>query len=128
MRRQFQLPEDDARFLEGLGLPWETVSVAGVNWLLVHEFPVPPGYDHPAVTLAVRIEVAYPPGRLDMVYVHPALQRVDGKRIDALAAEAIDGQAYQRWSRHYEWNPAEHDLSTHVACAQHWLENEFRKR
>lgn len=128
MRRDFILPEEDVAYLNTLGLPWETVGLAGVNWLLIHDYPVAAGYNHNTVTIAVRIETAYPPGKLDMVYVYPHLSRSDGKPINALTTEIIDGKTFQRWSRHYEWLPEEHSLITHLGCICHWFEKELVKR
>ena len=129
MRREFRLPEEDEEHLNARGLPWETVRLGGVNWLLIHNFPVPSGYSHSAeVTLAVRIEAAYPPGKLDMAYFFPPLVRADGKRINALSVEHIDGKPFQRWSRHYIWVAGEHSLITHIGCIEHWLSSELSKR
>ena len=128
MRRMFHLPEEDEEFLNALKSPWETVSQGGVNWLLVHEFPVPPGYTSERVTLAVRIEAAYPPAKLDMAYFYPPLARADSKAINGLSTEQIDGKPFQRWSRHYEWAPGEHTLVTHIGCVEHWMSSELLKR
>lgn len=128
MRREFTLPEEDVEYLDALGKPWETVTLGGVNWLLIHEYAVPPGYNQSHVTVAIRIEAAYPPGKLDMVYVYPHLARSDGKAINALTNEMIEGKAFQRWSRHYEWLPHEHSLITHLGCVFHWFEVELAKR
>jgi Prokaryotic E2 family E len=42
LRRQFDLPEEDTKFLNDYGLPWETI-VDGSQWVLIHDFPAPPG-------------------------------------------------------------------------------------
>ena len=128
MRREFRLPEEDELFLNALGLPWETLSSAGVNWLLVHDHPVPAGYNCQTVTVGIRIEAAYPPAKLDMAYFFPPLTRTDGKTINALTPQPIDGKTFQQWSRHYEWLPEEHSLVTHFGCVEHWLTSELRKR
>lgn len=44
MRRAFQLPEEDVEYVEGLGLPWETVKDGDTRWLVLYNWPVPPGY------------------------------------------------------------------------------------
>ena len=83
MRREFRLPEADEEHLDALGSQWETVCQGSVNWLLIHDFPVPAGYNHATVTAAIRIDGGYPPGQLDMVYFFPELRRTDGKTIGA---------------------------------------------
>src|SRR5258706_15985085 len=128
MRRNFRLPEEDERHLNARGLPWEALTEGGANWVLLHEFPVPPGYNYPNVMAAIRIEAAYPPGKLDMVYYFPSLVRAGGQAINGLSDQPLDGKTFQRWSRHYEWLELEHDLSTHISCVEHWLQSELLKR
>lgn len=131
MRKQFQLPEADEAYLESLDRPWETVIEAGARWLLLHEWPAPTGYNHPAVTAAVRIEPGYPDTQLDMVYFCPHLARADGIGINNLTGQAIDGRNFQRWSRHRTganpWRPGVDDLSGHLMLVEDWLLREIRK-
>jgi len=132
MRRQFALPEADEKFLDSLGLPWETVIFNTAQWLILHNYCVPSGYNHTQTFLAVRISPGYPDTQLDMVYFSPPLARADGKVIGALTTLMLDGKTYQQWSRHRTganpWRPGEDDLSTHVELVRHWLEREFNKR
>lgn len=131
MRRQFQLPEADEEFLTSLGRPWETVTDGG-RWLLLHGWPVPPGYDHAAVSAAVLVEQGYPDSQLDMVYFHPHLRRTDARGINALAAQQLDGKEWQRWSRHRTpanpWRSGVDDLSCHMLLVDDWLIREFESR
>lgn len=131
LRRQFDLSEEDAKFLDDYGLPWETIS-DGSLWVLIHEFPTPPGYNHPKVTAAIRIETGYPVAELNMVYFFPGLSRKDGQVIRATeAAQALDGNSYQRWSRHRTqqnpWKPGQDGLGSHIFLIEDWLEREFQK-
>ena|SRR5579859_5364411 len=128
MRRMFRLSQADEAFLDSLGVPWETVREGDARWLLLQDFPVGPGYTVEKVTVAIRIEGGYPPGKLDMAWFHPALNRKDGVGIGALTPEQIDGRTFQRWSRHYPWREGEDDLSTHVRRMESWLRDEFTKR
>jgi len=131
MRRDFRLPEADEAFLNGLGLPWETVVDGDQRWLLVHDWPVPAGYNRPAVIAAVMIPPAYPDVGLDMVYFFPDLARLDGRAIPAITQHPAMGQAWQRWSRHYSsanpWRIGEDDISTHLTLVGHWLKHELTK-
>ena len=45
LRRQFDLLPIDREFLDEYGLPWETI-VDGSQWVLIHDFPTPSGYNH----------------------------------------------------------------------------------
>jgi hypothetical protein len=131
LRRQFELLRLDKKFLDDYGLPWETV-VDGSQWVLIHKFPTPAGYDHSHVTVAVRLETGYPDVQLDMVYFHPGLARKDSQQIVATeATQALDGKPFQRWSRHRTpqnpWKPERDDLGTHIFLIEDWLEREFEK-
>ena len=44
MRRDFQLREADREYLERLGLAWETIRESGIDWLVIHDWPIPPGW------------------------------------------------------------------------------------
>jgi hypothetical protein len=125
LRRQFALPDEDVEYLEALGLPWETILVGAVCWVLVHTFPLPSGFTSAKVTIAVRIVANYPGAALDMIYVFPPLSRADGKAIPSLSAFALDGKTFQQWSRHYTatnpWRVGIHTLGSHMHAAEEWL-------
>lgn len=130
-RRQFPLPAEDMKFLDDYGLPWETIA-EGSQWVLIHQFPLPQGYNHSSATAAVRLETGYPKSPLDMVYFFPSLARVDQKPILATqATQAIDGKNFQRWSRHRTsenpWRIGLDNLGTHVILIEDWLDREFKK-
>jgi len=130
-RRQFTLLGDDEKFLQDYGLPWETV-VDGSQWVLIHDFPVPDGYNNPCVTVAIRMETGYPNAELSMVYFYPAISRKDGQKIGATESpQQIDGKIYQRWSRHRTpqnpWKIGRDNLGAHVILIEDWLEREFKK-
>lgn len=132
MRRQFHLPPEDVQFLEEYGLPWEAVVDGAQQWVLIHGFPTHEGYNHSTVIAAIRIETGYPLTALDMVYFFPALTRKDGTLIAATEApQLLDGQVYQRWSRHRTsrnpWKIGEDNLGTHIHLIEDWLEREFTK-
>jgi hypothetical protein len=131
LRRQFDLLPDDLTFLNEYGLPWETIF-DGSQWVLIHDFPVPQGYNQETVTAAIRIETGYPNTELNMVYFFPALARKDGKLIGATdVPQALDGKTYQRWSRHrtaaHPWKIGRDHIGTHVILVEDWLDREFEK-
>lgn len=131
-RREVALPEHDVQHLDARGLPWETVVDGRRQWLLLHDFPLPDGYDAPTVTVALMIPPGYPTVQFDMVYFHPPVVRSDRQPIGALSSLTIGGTLYQRWSRHRTrqnpWRPGLDDVSTHLALVEEWLEQEFVKR
>jgi len=133
MRRQFTLAEPDQRFLDSLRLPWETLREGNDLWVMIHDHPVPSGYDREFTTIAIKIEAGYPDSQLDMAYFCPGLSRRDGKPIPQSDSNApLDGKTYQRWSRHRTaqnpWIPGEHCLETHMDLVRDWLRREFERR
>lgn len=131
IRRDFELPEEDQRFLTEYGLPWETI-IDGSPWVLVHQFPTHEGYTVVNATAAIRIETGYPRTALDMVYFHPHIKRKDGQLIRATdAIQRLDGKDFQRWSRHrtgqHPWREGIDNLGNHILLIEDWLEREFDK-
>jgi hypothetical protein len=127
MRREFELCPEDVRALEGLGRPWEAIRSGAARFLLVHDYPLPSGYNQSKVRMAIRIDT-YPPGPLDMAYFSPPLGRADGKTINNLSTLTIDGGTYQQWSRHYGWRSGIDTLRSHLRRVHSWLIHEFHKR
>lgn len=131
LRRDFDLPESDCRFLDAHGLDWEAIVDGSSRWVILRQHAVPRGYNHEHVGLALLIPSGYPDTAIDMFYVKPALVRCDGKAINALSNHTICGETWQRWSRHRTprnpWRPGEDDLSTHILLIQVLLEREIAR-
>lgn len=128
-RRDVTLLDHDRMFLEGYGLPWESI-VDGSRWVLLHRFPLPSGASLREATVAIRMEDGYPLSQLDMMYVHPAITRIDRKAIpQTQAIQQLDGKAFQRWSRHRTqqnpWVPGQDSLETHVYFIEDCFNTEF---
>ncbi|MCB2194425.1 MAG: hypothetical protein KQH79_01120 [Bacteroidetes bacterium] len=132
MRRQFQLPSYDVEFLDDLGLDWETLNDKGMQWVIIYNYPVAPGYTQNNVDIALKIETGYPRVQIDMAYFYPALVRKDKKLIKATSNQTIDEKIYQRWSRHRTaqnpWREGVDDISTHITLVSFWFEQEFIKQ
>jgi hypothetical protein len=126
-RRQFQLPVDDEGYLDSLGLRWEAIKNPQGRWVLIHEHPLPGGYNFKTVTIAIRIEGGYPPGALDMAFFLPHLARADGKAIHSVSPVSVDSANYQQWSRHYTWQEDVDTLATHHLHIKNWLEVEPKR-
>ena len=130
-RREFDLPADDAEWLESCEMRYELVHDGSTPRVILHGFPVPVGYNVDTVTVNVRIETGYPDAQIDMAYFLPALARLDGRPIGALCPDEFEGQTWQRWSRHRTginpWRPGVDNLSTHFALVEHWLQRELAK-
>lgn len=131
VRKEFDLLPEDSEFLKNYGLPWEAINSNG-QWILLHDFTTPEGYNHTKVTVAIRLETGYPQSELDMAYFFPKLTRTDGKAIGQTQVnQNIDGKEFQRWSRHRTavnpWVPGEDNLGSHIFLVEDWLEREFEK-
>ncbi len=132
MRREFQLPTIDRDFLDRNVAEWETVIAGGNRWVIIGGFDIPPGYNHTAVSVGLILPSSYPDVQIDMAYFSPNLSRADGKSINALSLQSLDGKAWQRWSRHRpnpaDWRPGIDNIETHLVYVRSWLEDEFKKR
>ncbi len=132
MRKDFHLPENDIDFLKSLGLNWETINEGGMQWVIIHNYPVPFGYNVTETAVGIKIESGYPRAQLDMAYFFPPISRLDGKTINATSFQPINGQVFQRWSRHRTgqnpWREGIDDISTHMAMVSFWFEQEFTKQ
>ncbi len=131
-RRGFSLLEEDEEYVIALNLLWETIQVDKVQWLFIHDYPIPAGYNTQKVILAIQIAANYPTAQLDMLYFFPAIFRLDGMPIGAVTEINLDGKIFQQWSRHRTqsnpWRPDIDNLSTHIPLAEVWLNNEFIKK
>jgi hypothetical protein len=129
MRRDFRLPEEDEQYLGSLGLPWETVKEGDTCWLVIHNWPVPVGYNQSTVSAAVIIPPSYSDGQIDMVYFYPHLAISSGKAVNNLTPRAFEGREWQQWSRHRTpenpWRPGLDNLATHFLLVEYWLRREL---
>ncbi len=130
-RRQFTLPQDDLDWLNNAPYRYELVVEGGVLRVVLYGFRIPDGYLQSVAEVNVRIDPGYPDTQIDMVYVHPALQRTDGRPIAATSTDDFDGKLWQRWSRHRTlanpWRPGVDNLSTHFGLIEYWFSNELKK-
>lgn len=131
-RRQFDLPAQDAAFLDSSGLRWETVMDGNVLGVIIYGYPIPAGYDVASADIYIRLSDQYPDNELDMVYVSPSLLLKSGKGINKLSNASFDGRNWQRWSRHrinkaQAWDPALDGIQSHLVLVNDWFTAEVRK-
>lgn len=134
--RMFALLPVDIRFLDGLGLRWET-RVEGIptgqgrRWLLIHDYPVPHGFTVERTLLVLEIPLTYPGAQIDMFYTYPALALQTGRPIPSTQVSAmIDGNTFNGWSRHRgpqsSWDPQTDNVATHLALVEAALLKEIQ--
>lgn len=130
-RRDFTLPEADVDYLNSLEKSWETFREGGNQWLLIHSWDIPEGYNVKSTTLALLIPPSFPDVQIDMFYFADDLSCKSGKAIKALSHETINGKRYQRWSRHRTpqnpWRPGIDDLRTHLTLVDDCLAREVEQ-
>ncbi len=123
-----ELPPEDSEYLDGNHEnQWRIISDGGAkSALLIESFPIPSGYDLKTTTLMILIPSGYPGTSLDMFYFNPPLVRSDGAEIPSLTKEAHFDITWQRWSRHYTWEPGRDSLTGHVEFVKRKLHDELR--
>ncbi|UYV12370.1 MAG: hypothetical protein NCW75_13860 [Phycisphaera sp.] len=129
-RREFVLRSEDVAYLDESGRPWEAIQSGSDHWVLIHEYPVPDAYQTSTVSVALQLPSSYPDVQIDMAYFSPALSRADGGLINTITSHEIDGQVWQRWSRHRTnqnpWRPGVDCIETHMLLVGEWLARELR--
>lgn len=128
-RRDFEVRQEDRAFLESLGITWETIKDGGNNWVLLHDYVIPEGFNVSAATIGILLPASYPIAAIDMVYVRPPLTRSDGTRFQATnVVQKIGGLEYQRWSRHRTaqnpWRVGLDDIASHISLVDEWFRRE----
>ena len=125
----YNLPLEDVEYLDG-NYPsgWKKISEGnGKFGLLIEDFPVPGGYEVKKSTLMLLIPSGYPGSALDMFYFCPPLDKLDGSSIGSLASETHFDQLWQRWSRHYNWQPGVDSIVTHIEYIKNQLAEELKQ-
>lgn len=128
----FVLPEEDMMFAERHHDQIELILEGNKQWVLIHDFDVPEGYNIDKVTAAIQLPVGYPSLGPDMVYFYPGLALTSGRAIHAAdVLVTILGKTYQRWSRHFTssspWRPGEDSLETYCLMIKGWLKKELTR-
>jgi hypothetical protein len=129
-RRNFELPAEDTAYLNKTGWFWETILSGPQGWVLIHDLPIPTGYNVTQANVAFLMPASYPTTEFDMMYLLPTLQRTDQRGIRNLFNQPLDGSNYQGWSRHRvqgAWRAGIDNVETHVLSVMSWLKDELQK-
>ena len=131
-RRQFELLAEDEDALEERGLLWEAAVDGKRRILVLHSYPVHPGYNVAEAKVILVLPAGYDDTQIDMVFFNPPLARADGQAVKALSPTQLDGETYQQWSRHRTpanpWRPGVDGVRTHLLMVDDWLAREFKNR
>ena len=119
-------PEDKQHLDAHYPDQWQVLGdVPGGLGVLIQDFPLPVGYEPERASLLVLLPPGYPNAKLDMFFLNPPVRRNDGQGIGALTQTTHFGQEWQRWSRHYSWQPGVHCLATHLQYAENTMRSEL---
>lgn len=119
------LPEDVEYLNAHHQSRWRKVTEgAGKFGLILCRYALPDGFAESETNLMLLVPSGYPGVPIDMFYLNPPIHRRDGAPINALADELHFDVTWQRWSRHYAWNPGEDNLVAHLEYVRHELESE----
>jgi hypothetical protein len=96
-RIEFAMLPQDEEHLDRLGLHWETLVDAGRRWLILRDYPLPPGYQTAAATIGIEVPVSYPGAQLDMFYCrHVLLPSAVGAPVEGSnSSDAADRNGYR---------------------------------
>ena len=130
LRRDFALLDMDNAYLDRLQLNWETIIDAERRWLLIRNFPVPPGYTFSHTMLALEIPSSYPGAAIYGFYAYPPLALASGRIIPKTQLRGtILGHEFHGWSRHRgstaPWNPATDNVVTQIGLVEAALMKEL---
>lgn len=132
-RRDFILPTSDISDLNQLGFNFDCIKENGQNWVVLRDYPVPPGFNAEVVDIAILINPRYPISQLDMAYFYPPLERIDGVAIPRDCFHTnLEGKVYKGWSRHRNnantWRSGIDNICSHLVFVNDWFHREFNLR
>ena len=119
------LHPEDKEFLAANGYDWTCQEEVGKRGLIIQNYRLPAGYTPEQSDLMLLIPANYPAGAIDMFYFVPSIARIDGLDISALAPEIHFERTWQRWSRHYQWQPGIDNIATHICFVGNQLKSEL---
>jgi hypothetical protein len=120
------LPRQDRRYLEGRGIPVREVVEGAKKGVILTGVTLPAGkYQVALADILILLPPSYPEVAPDMFYALPHLRLLVGQREPRCtqAREALDGQTWQRWSRHNnQWRPGTDGIWTMLKRVEEALE------
>lgn len=115
------------KHLEEEGLHFAEADENGLHCVVIHDFPLPPGYQPEKTDLLLRLPAGFPDAAPDMWWCDPPVRLGTGSA--PVAAESMEtylGRVWQRFSRHFQpgqWKPSRSGLATFLAV----IKSDFAK-
>src|SRR2546423_908767 len=100
MRRQFQLPQGDGIALDATKLHWESINDCGACWVILHDRPLPAGFNLARTDIALHVPQMYPDSQLDSVWLSPCPRPLKGPPLFRVTENRVDGRSWFRLCRH----------------------------
>ena len=124
-----ELLDEDTEYLDqAFGSDWRLVEEGNAKFgLVIQNYPLPTGFNLSHTKLMVLIPSGYPGSHLDMFYFNPPIQTTNCRSIPALATEQHFSETWQRWSRHYEWQPGIDTVVSHLEFVRNQLIHESNR-
>ena len=131
-RRDFGLLDIDNAYLDRLKLGWETILDAERRWLLIHNFPIPPGYTVTHTLMALEIPPTYPGAQIYGFYAYPPLALASSRTIPRTQLRGtLLGLEFHGWSRYRgqnaPWDPLTDNVVTQIGLVEAALTKETEK-
>jgi len=140
MKREFALPENDDKYLNSLGLQWDSVKSKNFGFgdsslfVIIYGYYINTDYYHldtggEQVDILLQIPSGYPNTQIDMASFCPNLLRKDGGSIPNLHKfYNVNERNWQTWSRHRTgasiWRPEIDFIGTHMEYVESFLQRE----
>lgn len=113
------LPDSDIAYLSQRQISFELAAEANMTCIIVREWSLPLGYNHPHADLLLRLSAGYPDIPPDMWWFDPAISLATGQTVQATEQmEPYLGRTWQRWSRHFvsgQWQSGIDGLESYFA-------------
>lgn len=110
------LLEGDQRFLETNGYRYDVTVEDGMTCLVLHDVPLPRGFDRDATDILMRLPPGFPDAQPDMFWCDPPLRFATGQEVvGSDAREVFLSRDWQRFSRHLApgaWRPGRDNLQS----------------
>lgn len=124
----FILPAQDLDFLNNkFKDKWQSIISNNEQGVIVTKYSLPKGYSQSEVDIMILIPKDYPMAQLDMFYILPEITKTNNTNIKALNKENHFDKQWQRWSRHYDWQPGIYNIATHFHIIEQALVKEVQK-
>jgi len=97
----------------------------GWTFLVVHDYPLPPGLAPAVAELLVKLPPAFPDAAPDMFWLSPHIRTPLGVEPQGTSVETVLGTAWQRFSWHLKpgaWRPGVSTLRDYMRCVRTRLE------